>query len=114
MNIKTVCFGLLFAFYSAFAVAGTGHDHSHSHEAISQEQAQSAAMENLGLLVEMGKIDKSWEAVAPAKIEKKVFNGHPEWVVVFSNEGIADPKKRTLYIFLSLGGEYIAANYTGN
>jgi hypothetical protein len=42
-----------------------------------------------------------------------VFKGNPEWVAVFVNDEITDPDKRTLYIYLTLGGDYIAANYTG-
>lgn len=42
-----------------------------------------------------------------------MFDGDTEWVVVFVNDKIADTDKQKLYVFLTLGGDYIAANYTG-
>ena len=41
-------------------------------------------------------------------------NRKKEWVVVFTNEKVKDPKEKMLYIFLTLDGQYIAANYTGD
>ena len=49
----------------------------------------------------------------PAKAEKKTFAKGPEWVVSFNNDKIKNKTKQTLYIFYSLNGHYIAANYTG-
>jgi hypothetical protein len=43
-----------------------------------------------------------------------MFNGEPEWVAVFVNDKITDTEKRKFYVFLTLGGDYIAANFTGN
>jgi len=95
------------------AVAGPGHDHGHSHEAITQAQAEAIAVKSVGRLVSNGKVDKSWETIKASTIEKKVFGGTQEWVVVFNNAGVADAEKRNLYIFLSVNGEYLAANHTG-
>ena len=63
--------------------------------------------------VEKGKVDPSWAEVAPAsgKLNKRMFGD--EWVVAFNNPKIEDTAKQTLYVFLSLGGEYKATNYTG-
>ena len=41
----------------------------------------------------------------------KKFLSQTEWVVTFTNE--KNVKKKKLYIFLKLNGEYIAANFTG-
>ena len=114
MQLKTLIFGFLLSLFSVIAMAGSGHDHSHSHEPIDQNQAELTALKNLTRLVEKGKLDKSWASIKPSKIEKKTFSGHPEWVAVFTNDNITEPKKRTLYIFLSISGDYLAANYTGN
>lgn len=113
MQIKTLICSLFLMFFSVTVMAGAGHDHSHGHEAISQGQAELVATENVRRLVEKGKLDESWRSIKFSKIEKKTFSGQPEWVVVFNNDNIADPKKRTLYVFLSIGGDYLAANYTG-
>jgi len=68
---------------------------------------------NVNRLASSGKIDKSWATVKVSKVEKKTFGNTPEWVVVFNNSDIADTEKRTLYVFLSVDGEYLAANHTG-
>ena len=64
-------------------------------------------------MVDKGNIDKSWMSIGIAKSEQKEFSGHNEWVILFKNTNISDSSKQTLYIFLSLTGEYIAANYSG-
>ncbi|MDH5377166.1 MAG: DUF6488 family protein, partial [Gammaproteobacteria bacterium] len=64
--------------------------------------------------VKAGKIEESWAGTKPATVEKKTFSQGPEWVVSFSNKKVADASKQTLYMFYSLDGHYIAANYTGN
>lgn len=114
MRIYTLAITTALYLFSFAAVAGSGHDHSHGHAAITQEQAESIAIKNVAKLADKGKLDKSWTTVKAAKVEKKSFGGDPEWVVVFNNNDIADPEKRTLYIFLSIGGDYLAANHTGN
>jgi len=94
------------------SIAQPEHGHSHG-PVISEDEAKTAASGVVKGLAEAGKIETSWSALAVATIEQKTFDGHLEWVVTFQNDTIADQSKRTLYIFLTLGGEYIAANYTG-
>ena len=102
--------------------AGTGHSHDkdgghsnqgHSHGPIDSHGAKKKAMGMLNGLVKKGIIDKSWQGTKPAKAEKKTFSKGPEWVVSFKNPRLKDKSKQTLYIFYSLDGHYIAANYTG-
>lgn len=117
MKIIKIVFMLLT--FNTVAIAGPGaaghsHDgHGHSHE-ISQDQAQKAGSIVLGKLVEKGKIENSWEQASLKSSSKKPFSGGEEWVVVFENKNVNDPKKQKLFIFLSPTGEYIAANFTGN
>jgi hypothetical protein len=113
MRIQTIIFSLVLSFFSLTAMAGTGHDHGHSHDPVTQSRAEEIATKNVARLADNDKIDSSWKSSKATKSEKKDFSGHMEWVVVFKNENISDPAKQTLYIFLGLGGEYIAANYTG-
>lgn len=96
------------------AVAGPGHGHSHALTPVDQFQAETIASENVARLVDAGKIDVSWKSVKVAEVSQKDYGEGLEWVVVFRNEQVADPKKQTLYVFLNLGGEYQAANYTGD
>jgi hypothetical protein len=114
MRIYTLAITTALYLFSFSAVAGSGHDHSQGHAAITQAQAESIAIKNVAKLADKGKLDKGWTSVKPSKVEKKSFSGTPEWVIVFNNNDIADPEKRTLYIFLSIGGDYLAANHTGN
>ncbi|NOZ55022.1 MAG: hypothetical protein GXP08_18100 [Gammaproteobacteria bacterium] len=113
MQIQTIIFALILSFFSLTAIAGTDHDHSHSHTPVSQSQAEATAIKNVIRLADNGKIDKSWKSIKVMKTEQKTFNEHLEWVVVFENKTLNDPAKQTLYVFLTLGGEYLAANYTG-
>lgn len=115
MRIRAIIFSLVLGLFSAAAMAGAGHDHGHSHDPVSQSQAEEVATKSVSSLVDRGKLDKSWKATSVAKAKKKKnFGGSMEWVVSFKNENIKDPAKQTLYVFLTLGGEYLAANYTGN
>jgi hypothetical protein len=104
---------LLLGLSAAPALAGPGHDHSHSHEAIGYIQAETAASKNVARLAGAGKIDESWASIKASKVNQKDFGGGMEWVVTFKNDKIADPDKQTLYVFLRIDGEYLAANYTG-
>lgn len=96
-------------------MAGSGHDHGHSHAQtpVNQQVAEKKADEVIASLLERNKIDKSWSTIKASSIEKKTLNGLPEWVVIFNNEKIIDFDKQKLYVFLTIGGEYIAVNYTG-
>lgn len=35
------------------------------------------------------------------------------WLIIFINEKITNTSKQKLYVFLTLAGDYIAANFTG-
>lgn len=97
--------------------AGEGHSHDkdggHSHGPISAETAKARATKTMLNLAKRGVIDNSWASAKAAKAEKKTYAKGPEWVVSFNNDKVKDKSKQTLYIFYSLNGQYIAANYTG-
>jgi len=117
MQIKSILFSavLFLSPVSVFAGSGHdhGHDHGHSHAPITQGEIETVAKSGMLNLVEQKKIDDSWKSVAIEKAIKKEFNGSEEWVISFKNEAISDASKQTIYIFLTLSGEFIAANYTG-
>jgi len=113
MRMLTIIFSLALSFFTWVAIAGEGHDHSHSHDPVSQSQAEVNATKSVSALVDKDKIDKSWKSIKATKSEKKQFDGKMEWVVIFNNKTISDKEKQTLYVFLTLSGEYLAANYTG-
>ena len=97
------------------AIAGSGHDHGHSHAQVpvDKETVEKNSVKVINELIETSKLDKSWASIAVNSSEKKAVNGGTEWLVTFVNQKITDTKKQKLYIFLTLGGEYIAANHTG-
>lgn len=115
MRMVSLVFGLMLSMLSSVSLAGSGHDHGHghSHDPVSQVQAEAAAAEKVAQLVAAGKLDASWKDVSVAKAEQKMFGGQMEWVVSFKNTAVTDTSKQTLYVFLTVAGEYLAANYTG-
>jgi len=120
MKITTLVIAALVV--SAPAVAGIGHSHDkdggHSnhgpgHGPISDEKAAARATKKVNELIKKGKLDKSWKSIKPDSVEQKEFAKGREWVVVFKNDRVTDKSKASLYIFYSLDGHYIAANFTG-
>lgn len=107
---KAVVLSLIF--FGAPAMAGSGHDHGYT-PPVNQQTAEINADKVIDSLVTRDKVDKSWAAIKASSVEKKVLNGRPEWVVIFTNDKITDAEKQNLYVFLTLGGNYIAVNYTG-
>ncbi|PCI12376.1 MAG: hypothetical protein COB71_09145 [Thiotrichales bacterium] len=118
-NIITALFlsSLLFA---TPAIAGSGHEHdkdgghSHAQNTINSEEAATRAAMKVEQLANKGQIDGSWAGLEAASIEQKRYKNGPEWVITFKNGKVRDAAKQTLYLFFSLDGHYIAANYTGN
>ena len=113
MRKITICLMMLFAFTATPSFGAGGHDdHSgHDHAAqLSQSQIQEKATGFVASIVEKGKLDASWSGIKPQDPKE---NSRHEWVIVFSNPEIKDSEKQTLYMFLTLSGEYIAANFTG-
>jgi len=115
--MKTLATALVLStlFFGEPVLAGSGHDHGHSHAStpVDKETVEKNAVKVKDALVENNKIDKSWASIAASSSEKKIINGGPEWLVIFINENISDTEKQKLYMFMTLGGEYIAANFTG-
>lgn len=107
-----ICLLTLLAFTGTTAYAGAGHSHGPV-TPISQAQALEKATSIVQNLVKKEKVDSSWSEVRPTVGEKKQAKTGFEWVVTFNNPKVEDNTKKTLYVFLDLGGEYIAANYSG-
>lgn len=115
MNTKTLALSIILSLFSSIVTAGGGHDHghSHSHVAVNQATAKINATKIVAALTQRKKLDASWVSSTVSSVEKKTFKGNPEWVVVFNNDKITDTAKQNLYVFLTLGGDYIAANFSG-
>ena len=107
-----ICLLTLLAFTGTTAYAGAGHSHGPVTQ-ISESQALEKATSHVHNFVKKGKLDPSWSEVRPTAGVKKQAKLGQEWVVTFDNLKIEDKAKKTLYVFLDLGGEYIAANFSG-
>ncbi|MBL4782649.1 MAG: hypothetical protein JKX92_10440 [Porticoccaceae bacterium] len=93
---------------------GSAHGHEHKSTPVSHEVIEKNAGAIIASLIKRGKIDQSWTASTPNSMNQKEFNGRPEWVVTYTNKNIPQSEKQTLYVFLTLSGQYIAANHTGH
>jgi len=119
IQTRTWVLGIILGLFSICAMAGSGHDHGHSHDdghshgPVDQSTAKKNAEKIVESLVKKNKVDESWAAISAASVEKKEFNGKSEWVVVFVNEKISNADKQKLYVFLTMGGDYVAANFSG-
>jgi len=119
MKLKILLLGFTLGLLPITVTAGSGHDHgsdhghSHSHSPVNQATATENASEIVTALVKRNKLESSWSGITASSIEKIIVQGNPEWKVIFVNKKITDIKKQTLYVFLTLGGDYIAANFTG-
>ena len=103
-------------FFVTGVFAGPGHSHGdgHSHSPVSEQGVKEKAAQKVKQLIDAKKIPQSWNTIKANKAEKKTYSKGPEWVVTFNNTAVSDATKQTLYLFYSLDGHYIAANYTGN
>jgi hypothetical protein len=80
---------------------------------IDERQAMKFSKAVINKLVEKEKLEESWNQAEYEKSEKKRFKKELEWVVSFHNNKTPGSKS-TLYIFLSLYGDFLGANFTGN
>ncbi len=97
-------------------MAGSGHDHGkggHTHGPISSEGVIKKATKQVKSLAERGKLDKNWAGIKAEGATQKTYSNETEWVVTFKDDKVSEPEKQTLYIFFTLDGSYIAANFTG-
>lgn len=114
MRIATATLLGLSLIVSAPTFAGEGHDHGgHPHEPVRQDKAIESATDAVSKLVEKAKLDASWKAVKATGAEKKQFDKTVEWVVTFNNPAAPDKAKQNLYVFISLTGSYVTANFSG-
>jgi hypothetical protein len=80
---------------------------------VTKTQAIEKATSLVKSFVKKEKLDSSWAEVTPTAGTKKQMKSGQEWVITFDNPKVEDKEKQTLYVFLTLTGEYIAANYSG-
>jgi Family of unknown function (DUF6488) len=97
---------------NAFA-GGGGGCHFHGNAPIKESILTGCANEQKDALVNNGKIDASWKGVKLDKAETVEGKSRKEWKFMFKNPAEKDASKQTLYMFYTLTGNFIGANFTG-
>lgn len=96
------------------AFAGEGAScHFHGNRAAEESTVILCAKDRRDLYVEQGTTEASWSDVEPKSVEIIEGTKGQEWRVLFENKAVSEPSKRTLYMFFTLPGNFIAANYSG-
>ncbi len=102
----------VYAAPSVWASEG-GSCHFHGHAPAKESVITGCANGQKNALVASGKLDTSWRAVAVDKAETVEGKKMKEWKLTYKNAAEKDPGKQNLYIFYTLTGNFIAANFTG-
>lgn len=90
-----------------------GSCHFHGSKPAAESVVTGCADQRKQTLVKGGKLDASWSAIKPEKVETIDGKKGKEWKLTFKNPAVTDASKQTLYMFYSLPGNFIAANFTG-
>lgn len=90
-----------------------GSCHFHGSAAAKEETVLVCATQRKDRLASSGKIDASWKAVRHEKVEQVDGKKGKEWKVTFRNPRATDKDRQALYVFLSMPGNVLAANFTG-
>lgn len=99
---------------AALHICGPATAHPGHGDAITRETAIQRASTEINRLADAGKLAKTWKVRAQLQTAELRDKGSgKEWALTFSDDAATDPKQRTLYVFLSETGEYIAANFSG-
>lgn len=99
---------------ASIAHAGAGGScHFHGNKPAEQETVIACAVQRKDGLANAGKIDGSWKAVKQDKVEQVDGKKGKEWKVTFKDATAKDKSKETLYMFFTISGNFLAANFTG-
>jgi hypothetical protein len=90
-----------------------GACHFHGSKPAMAETVSGCATQRKDALIARGKIDKSWQGVKHDKAEIVEGAKGKEWKVTFKDAAAQDKSKETLYMFFTLPGNFVAANFTG-
>ena len=101
-----------FATPSAFAGTGGGC-HFHGQAPVKEAVIVGCAVDYKDSFASSGKIDASWKSAKLDKAEVVQGKTTKEWKLTFKNPAEKDATKQTLYMFYTLAGNLIAANFTG-
>jgi hypothetical protein len=109
-----IAFAAAFAMATPVAASEGGSCHFHGNKPAEEKIVVGCAIQRKDGLVAGGKIDAAWKAVKHDKAEQVDGKKGKEWKVTFRDPAAKDKAKDTLYVFFTLPGNFIAANFTGN
>ena len=112
-SISTLALITAFGAAPAAFAGGDGDCHFHGAKPSTEATVVGCANQRKESLVGSGKIDKSWQAIKHAKAEMVDGKKNREWRVTFNDAAAKDKSRETLYMFFTLPGNFIAANFTG-
>lgn len=113
-KITLAALTLCTAFWAPGALADPGNScHFHGKKPAAEATVSGCALQRKDALIKSGKLDASWRTVKPASIEAVDGPKGQEWKVTFKDATAKDKSKETLYMFFTLPGNFIAANFTG-
>ena len=102
------------ALWTPAALASEGGScHFHGSKPATEATVSGCALQRKDTLVKTGKLDAAWTAIKPTNIETIEGKKGKEWKVTFKDAAANDKTKETLYMFFTLPGNFIAANFTG-
>jgi hypothetical protein len=87
--------------------------HFHGKKPATETTVSGCAQQRKDNLVKTGKLNTAWGAIKPASTEAVDGKKDKEWKVTFKDAAAKDKSKETLYMFFTLPGNFIAANFTG-
>lgn len=111
MKKLIILISLTFTFFTGPVNAHMDHDAKPV--TINEEQAATVASYHIKRLVKAGTIDTLWQTVEAQGAVLERRNSRYSWIISFVNPQQEDDAQKTLYIFLSNSGYFLAKNFTG-
>lgn len=102
-----------FSFAPQAMASEGGSCHFHGHTPAKETTITTCANQHKESLVKRGKLDKTWLTAPLDKAEQVEGSKGKEWKLSYKNPAVTDKSKETLYLFYTLPGNFIAANFTG-
>ena len=106
------CFATQVLAVSAFASEG-GSCHFHGNTPAKESAIIDCANQRKNTLVGSGKIDAAWKALKHDKVEQVEGKKGKEWKITFKDPEAKGKANEILFMFFTLPGNFIAANFTG-
>lgn len=101
------------AFGSSAMASESSSCHFHGSKPAAESTVAACASQRKDALVASGKLASAWGAVKHESVAAVEGKKGKEWKVTFKDPAATDKRKETLYMFFTLPGNFIAANFTG-